>query len=128
MALDLFTKRLPSAILKALAALANGAGVLTNNGSGTLSWAAAAATVDTYGAVGSYVLAGANLTATNEITPGNTIAGSSLVAAGISGISDGTFNVIGTSGSALSGTWRAHGYYPSHTANRSKFTLWTRTV
>lgn len=125
MANEIGRGRLPGA-LKALGSLSNGVGVLSNDGAGNVSWAAAAPTVDTYGDVGSYCLAGrASGAGGSHVAANATIAGSSLTPAGSSAVNNHAF-----SGSTLSGTWRAMGYYPrgDNAGNTAAFTLWTRTV
>lgn len=119
-----------AAVLTSLAALSNSAGVLTNNGSGALSWAPAAAAVDDYGAVGSYILASTPGN-TGAISSNTTIAGSSLTPSGVKYYIPDSSQYAGgaASGAALSGTWRAHGYAPpGDSAPRAGMTLFVRTI
>ena len=66
-----------------------------------------------YGAVGAFVFA-ATVNDTTEVTPGNTIAGANLLAAGVRAGVTGSDNEteVRTIGSGLTGTWRALGYKP----------------
>lgn len=78
------------------------------------------------GAVGTYAFAGTANNASN-LAAGTTVAGSSLIYAGINML-DGALYTLATSG-GLSGTWRAMGFKPARgndfSLNR-EVTLWLR--
>lgn len=107
--------------------------VLTSNGTTWASTAPAApsapSTADvlnatagaSQGAVGTYVL-GYNTTATT-VSPGGTLAGSSIQNAGL-GESGGSAVIVRTG--TLSGTWRCMGY--TQPSNSGLVTVWLRTV
>lgn len=82
----------------------------------------------TFGAVGTYVFA-TRTTGTTNVTEGNTLAGSSLSPTSAAyGITAPPSSEFFSTGSALSGTWRAMGLYDHTTAGSSLFgaTLWLR--
>ena len=92
--------------------------LLTSNGT---TWASTAPAAPSQGAVGTYIL-GYNTSGTT-ISPGGTLAGSSIQNAGL-GESGGSAVIVKTG--TLSGTWRCMGY--SQPGNSGYVTVWLRTV
>lgn len=105
-----------SAAVKAYADAAV-AGVSVDYGAGNAALSA--------GGVGTYVFASS--TTASDVAFGGTRAGSALVPIAASWRVRGTNTTVGfTAGSALSGTWRAMGYYDHETTVLDGATLWLR--
>lgn len=89
-------------ILTTLGALANGAGALTNNGSGTLSWVAVPAAGQPIPSSSTYAV-GTMITAFNFSGP--TANGATQSGANLRRLGDGSSTLSGTTGAAPTGTW-----------------------
>lgn len=103
-----------------------------DTGSDENAWVWARIAAGTYGDIGSYAILGHTALAT--ITPGSTVAGSTLKGVGFfntSGNNYGSNATISISGrsqgsSAMSGTWKAMSYMYSDGTNYYPFGLWLR--